>query len=141
MIGWTHDSCDGSKMNRHASPALLPSHDCSACHSKLKVHSKMGVGVFHTQNNPAPHLWHSKMNKPSPSKMNNPAPHLWHSKMKLTLLANWMRSPLGMVSSRLSSSTLLSDSIHLRGLCLCRSRHMHDSWTKHISHITVSHSL
>ena len=24
---------------------------------------------------------------------------LWHSKMKLTLLANWMRSPLGMVSN------------------------------------------
>ena len=36
----------------------------------------------------------------------------WHSKMKFTLLANWMRSPLGIVSRRLSSSTELSDSIH-----------------------------
>jgi hypothetical protein len=35
--------------------------------------------------------------------------------MKLTLLANWMRSPLGMVSRRLSSSTEFRDSIHLGG--------------------------
>jgi hypothetical protein len=31
----------------------------------------------------------------------------------LMLFANWMRSPLGMVNSRLSSNTLFSDSIHL----------------------------
>ena len=34
------------------------------------------------------------------------------SKMKLTFGPNWMRSPEGIVSSRLSSSTELSDSTH-----------------------------
>ena len=36
----------------------------------------------------------------------------WVSKIKLTLGPNWMRSPDGIVSSRLSSSTELSDSTH-----------------------------
>jgi len=36
----------------------------------------------------------------------------WVSKTKLTFGPNWIRSPEGIVSSRLSSSTELSDSIH-----------------------------
>jgi len=36
----------------------------------------------------------------------------WVSKMKLTFGPNWMRSPEGIVSSRLSSRTELRDSTH-----------------------------
>ena len=48
------------------------------------------------------------------SRPNAMRPNLrsWVSNTKLTLGPNWMRSPDGMVSSRLSSSTELSDSIH-----------------------------
>ncbi len=60
---------------------------------------------------------------------------LWHSKMKFTLLANWMRSPLGIVSS------LQAMGAH-KARCVCRALLMRRSGTascaRRIAHLLSS---